>query len=748
LGLGVDPVLSDIVARLLEKEPDRRYQSAEGLARDLALLAERPGCGFELGAWDFPPRLSAPSRLIGRDDEIATLKQAFEDALLSDTSRCVLVAGGPGVGKSSLINELRPAVAVRGGWFVTGKCDQFRPDAEVGAVLQAMRGIGRLLLAEPDAELAATRTLLLKGLGSNTGLVTAALPEFAVLLGSDGGALPGDPGDPGEARIRLRQAMIDLLRVVVSPERPLIMVLDDLQWADPVTLGLMDAVLTADGVRGLLVVGGFRSQEVDAVHPLSAMLARWHRLGLIPSTLSLENLPPAELSALLAEMLRLSAVGAAELADAVRGWTAGNPYDTVELINALRRDEALALSEHGWSWDAASIRRHVGQGDVLGLLSDRIACLPPPSRELLRIMACLGGEVRLDVLAAAVDQPVAAMREGLAAPLEDGLLILDQDGSRRGDHRLDSVRFRHDRVHQAAYAGLDPAERSALHLALGRRLARSSSTRIEAAEQYLGTDERPSDAQELRHVAQLYRAAATNAQRTSSYAIVERYLSAAMTIWDALGTAADDPSLVDLEVERHAALHSLGRLDEADAVYASIERRGPEPVVLAAAACAQLSSLSQRNRQTEALALGLALLTRLGVTAPYQDFGDHVEARTEELVDWASRLDLAGDLSRPEIDDARVLATERLFSRLLPTAFFVGEPSIVAWIVLESQRMWSRYGPAGGLAANLSCVGLWLFACWATTGSATPWGATFWRSARHAATNPRPRSCVIGTPCT
>ncbi len=179
-----------------------------------------------------------------------------------------------------------------------------------------------------------------------------------------------------------------------------------------------------------------------------------------------------------------------------------------------------------------------------------------------------------------------------------------------------------------------------------------------------------------------------------------------MTIWEALGIAADDLSLVDLEVERHAALHSLGRLDEADAVYASIEHRRPEPQILAVAACTQLSSLSQRNRHAEALALGMTLLARLGVATPYQDFGADVEARLDELVDWASRLDLAGDLARPEIDDPRARATQRLFSRLLPTAFFAGEPTVVAWIVLESQRMWSRYGPAGELAANLSCVGL------------------------------------------
>ena len=150
------PALAEIVGRLLEKEPSGRYQSAEGLAHDLAALCRSPQSPLRLGEWDFPPRLSAPTRLIGRDSDIAQLRQAFEQSL-EGALRGFLVAGAPGVGKTALVNQLRPIVAARGGWYVTGKSDQFRPDAAAGALVQAIRGIGRMLLAEPEAEVAATR---------------------------------------------------------------------------------------------------------------------------------------------------------------------------------------------------------------------------------------------------------------------------------------------------------------------------------------------------------------------------------------------------------------------------------------------------------------------------------------------------------------------------------------------------------------------------------------------------------------
>jgi hypothetical protein len=149
----VPAALSQIIVHLLEKEPDRRYQSAEGVVHDLEELAADPGRTLPIGEHDVPLRLLPASRLVGRDAETAELQAAFTEAL---SGRCpgVLVAGAPGVGKTALVNELRPVVADARGWFVAGKFDQYRRDLDFDAVNQALRALGRLLLAEPEAELA------------------------------------------------------------------------------------------------------------------------------------------------------------------------------------------------------------------------------------------------------------------------------------------------------------------------------------------------------------------------------------------------------------------------------------------------------------------------------------------------------------------------------------------------------------------------------------------------------------------
>ena len=148
--------LSEIILHLLEKEPDNRYQTADGLVYDLERLrhaqAHPAAAVFRVGEHDFPVRLLPPSRLAGRDDEVAALEAAFAGAL-AGRCRGVLVAGAPGVGKTALVDQLRPVVTGGDGWFVAGKFDAYRRDLEFDAGYQAFRALGRLLLAEPEDEL-------------------------------------------------------------------------------------------------------------------------------------------------------------------------------------------------------------------------------------------------------------------------------------------------------------------------------------------------------------------------------------------------------------------------------------------------------------------------------------------------------------------------------------------------------------------------------------------------------------------
>ena len=433
------PMLCAIVMRLLEKEPERRYQSADGLVRDLQRLRRALQAGdasaWPLGEQDFAQRLAPPACLVGRAAETAVLRQALDEAA-QGRSRLLLVSGAAGAGKSALVDALRPLAAARHGRFVAGRFDPGGREAQT-AIEQAMRALARLLLAEPEAELARQRERILQALGANAGLATR-LPEYALLLGAQPEV---NAGDPGQREARALQATLDLLRAVASPERPLVMVLEDLHWARGLWARFFEAVLAAPDLPGLLVVASCRDgAQAQVGGPLAKVLPRWQAQPNPPLQLALGPLAPAELAQLLAKMLRLAPPAADALAQAVAAHTGGHAGDSIELVNAWRHDGLLTPGPGGWSWDAAALRRHVGLGSVVGLLAARIARLPADAQALLQAITCLGGEVHGRLLQAATGQPDTAWQPALRAAQDDGLLLREPGGA---------WRLSHDRVQQA-----------------------------------------------------------------------------------------------------------------------------------------------------------------------------------------------------------------------------------------------------------------------------------------------------------
>jgi diguanylate cyclase (GGDEF)-like protein len=685
---------SDITMRLLEKEPDRRYQSAEGLAADLTSLIERRASGdfssFRLGECDFPQRLLPPSRLIGRETEIVALRAAFEGAMHGGPG-ALFVSGVAGIGKTQLINELRSIVTTRGGLFVAGKFDYYRQDLDSDGIRRAFRDLFRLLLAEPEEELAPLRARLLHELGAGAALSAAVIPELGVLLGFNE-AVASDDLVGAEARIR--QNAFATLKCIASPARPIVFTVDDLQWAPAAALNFVDTVISNPGVPGLLFVGAYRPAEVNAAHALSAMLARWKRSSVPPRELFLSNLGQGDLGKLLQEMLRLPPAQAERLAEAVASRTGGNPYDSVELINALRRDGILTPGAGGWSWDEPGVRRYVGHGDVVSMLGARIDALPARCRELLKVMVCLGGDVQCTLLQAAAGVSAAALDDRLTPALEDGLVVFEQSAET-------SIRFRHDRIQQAAYGRLDPQEALETHLFLARRLAEFRHRENIAAEQYLAAAALIRDPAECRNVIAFFRGAAAQARMIGNFHAMERFVRAAASLL--VRAELDDCTLeTTLEKELHVALYSLGRLEEADAVYRSLAQRGAEePLETVEATCVQISSLTNRNQPRAALTLGLDLLARLELRVPDTDsFGAPVESRLDEIYRWCDIDHSQMNLPRAQSEE-RVVAAGKLLGRMMPPAFFC-DGTILAWLVLESMRLWSEHGPRASLVGPIS----------------------------------------------
>ncbi|MDT3441905.1 diguanylate cyclase domain-containing protein [Pseudofrankia sp. BMG5.37] len=677
--------LSAIIMHLLEKEPDDRYQSADGLVHDLTLV-RRGVVLVHPGEHDFPARPLTPSRLAGRGREIGELGAAFAEAM-EGRCRGLLVCGAPGVGKTALVNELRPIVAGVDGWFVAGKYDQYRRDQEYDGGWQAFRALGRLLLAEPEDYLAEVRERILRALGPSAGLATAVVPELATLL-----KVPPDPGDPMTLQVRAQRNGVEVLRAVASRKRPVVFFVDDLQWAGRTPLGFFDLILSgAEQVEGLLLVGAYREDEVDPAHPMTPMLARWQRQPVGPRVLRLGNLAPDGQAAMVADLLRGAPEAAVELTRMIAPSTGGNPYDTQELLNSLRHDGLLVPRDGGWRWDRAVLGRRLGRVDVAGMLAARVAGLPSATRQMLAVMACLAGRVELDLLEIATGLAAEEVEHRLAPAFAVGLLVLEPGGGQ-------GVRFHHDRTWESVLGALSPRRQRALRRRLARRLARRSKYFAVAAEQYLHVVEAVRDDAERRLVAGLFQQAAEQARLLSNHPLVERFLTAAVPLVD----PTDADQLIEVRTGRHAALYSLGRLEEADEEYGNVSRLCTRPAQRTAATVLQVISLTNRGRPDEAVRLGLDQLREVGFAVPDRE---HLDAEIDRKLDvvyrWVDQTSAADDLRRPEAIDRSRRGAIKLVNRLIPAAFLCDRP-MMAWLTATALEMWARDGPDPALIGPIS----------------------------------------------
>ncbi|HVH22801.1 MAG TPA: AAA family ATPase, partial [Pseudonocardia sp.] len=569
-------------------------------------------------------------------------------------------------------------VTGRDGWFVTGKFDQYRRDLESDAVYQAFRALGRLLLAEPEDELARVRERILTLVGSNVGQLTAVVPEFAALL-----AVPPDPGDQLTAHVRAQRTGVAVLRAIASRKRPVLLFVDDLQWAGSTPIGFVDEVLSEEPIEGLLLVGAYRGDDVDTAHPLAAPLSRWRAEAGVRH-LWLNNLPVPSLITMVAEMLHVEPGAAAGLVELINPYTSGNPYETVELLNALRQKGLLTASASGWQWDNAAVHAHLDRSEVARLLAARVDAIPPASRQVVEAMACLGGRAGPSLLQTATATPAGVLEQMLAPALDEGLLVVEP-----GAH--EALRFRHDHIRDGILRGLDPQRRRTLQLGMARRLAGEPELFAVAAEQYLPVVDQVEDAAERRLVVGLLRRAADQALVIGNYALVNTLLTAALRLIDPGRTDAT----VEVLTGRHAALYSIGRLEEADEEYRSIARLSATALQRADATCVQVQSLTHRNRFAEALRLGLDSLHGLGMMVPVVDqLPAELERQFDFLYRWLDRTAAVNDLTRPELTDPTLLAATRLSLAVLPVTYFVADLSTYAWLSLEALRIWLEHGPA------------------------------------------------------
>ena len=395
----------------------------------------------------------------------------------------ILIAGFSGIGKTAVVNEVHKPITRQQGYFIKGKFDQFHRNIPFSAFVQAFHSLMGQLLGESDANLANWKQKILAAVGENGQVIIEVIPDLEGIIGQQP-SVPELSGSAAQNRFNL--LFSKFVRVFATPEHPLVIFLDDLQWADSASLNLLKLLMDKASTGYLLVLGAYRDNEVFPAHPLMLTLAEIEKQEAILNTLTLAPLQEEDINALVADTLRCTTEIASPLSQLIYQKTQGNPFFTTQFLQGLHQDGCISFDADAgyWQCDLTQVRQLALTDDVVQFMIGRLRKLPAAAQEVLKLAACIGNRFDLATLAVACDrerQEVAVdlwtvLREGFVIPESETYKFFqgdEQDGQVTGEIGV-NYRFLHDRVHQAAYALIPEEHKQVTHLKIGQLLLQNT----------------------------------------------------------------------------------------------------------------------------------------------------------------------------------------------------------------------------------------------------------------------------------
>ncbi len=669
----VPPVLSAMVLKLLAKEAEERYQSAEGLLADLERCQQAHGRGtqedFPLGLRDFPVRFQLPQHLYGREEETRALRGALERVTREGKAEWVLVRGYSGIGKSSIVHELHKPVLQRRGFFLSGKFNALQRDVPYATLAQSMRGLVQQVLAGSDEEVALWRQRLLEAFEGNGQVLLGLVPQLELVVGKQP---PAPELPPNETQNRFNRLFVRFLEVFASASRPLVLFLDDLQWADFASLKLLKYLITHADTPPLLLIGAYRDNEVNASHALAVVIEEARQAGARLTDLALGPLSLEQTRQLVADAFTGASMQVVTpLSELVYAKTGGNPFFLLQLLQTLYQDRGVERSpQGGWRWDEQAVQSQAYSDNVVDFMAGRLRKLPAQALQRLQLAACVGNTFSLEVLALLSQLEATEVERGLEPALREGLVV--QTGPLR-------YRFAHDRIQQASYALMAEEERKATHLKIGRQLWTSLSSEelreqlFDVVGQFNQSVELIGDVDERFRLARLNAEAAFRAQSSTAHRSAIGYFSQALALLpgDLWGT---EPQLAfKLNLGKASSELMSGNLPEARRLVEELLTKAPSRQELAAGYRLKSSILLTANQPEAAAVCLLEGLERFSVSIPLKPTQEEVLAARQQVEAWLGSRPIASLIELPPMVDPEMKAIMGLLGALFAPAFFTSE---------------------------------------------------------------------------
>ena len=714
LAPGLPPLVSDLILTLMAKSAEDRYQTASGLVHDLEIClasvrGETVPAGFEPRRRDIESRFTIPQKLYGREEALRKVDESFGAAARGAVA--VLELAGPsGSGKTAVMAEVHRPLSAQGGDLLRGKLDQFGAKRPYGPVLDALGGWVRQVLGGPPEQRAHTTAELQAALDGNAPLLVDAIPGLEELLGR----CPPVPAlGPHETQERFIDACLGLLSALAGDGRPLVLFIDDIQWADLGTLELLRAMVGSDELSHLLLIVAYRDNELVEGHPSHTWIQKLGGSHCFRAQLG--PLPLPALEQLLCDATRLSRAEVAPLARMVFDKTAGNPFFCKELLDSLARRDILKLDPERaqFVWDRSALEKVPMSDDVIELLQARLSELEPETSRCLGLAAFIGGQLSLDVLSEVSTLSAETVMAQLWPALEAGLLRPEGDTYKHlepGDSGAAvQLSFAHDRIRQAARNVIPAEEHVETHHRVGVALAELSESSLFDAVSHLSEARSVLVAEGrgewLRALAWRAFEAATSAH---AFALALGYADLVLDLSRADAWESDFERTFEATLGRAQCAYLLEDVEAAEASFHDALVHARNPLERSKVRSQMELVYLARGEHQRVIDSALTALSELGFEVPSLDDLEAMGRSSEQLWSGASPAIERGFQSIVDLDEATdpvALQAQSHLHHMAPSAYFRCLPLYV-WDGAQSLSLTLSAGRCPEGTFNLGVAGL------------------------------------------
>ncbi|MFC4320097.1 ATP-binding sensor histidine kinase [Litchfieldia salsa] len=481
----IPSVISDLIMKLLSKIPEDRYKSAFGLREDLKNCQDQLQIFgkidlFQLGQDDPISTFEPGSKLYGRDVEKEKLLKAFE-RVSTGKSELVLIKGHSGIGKTALVNEIQTPLVKEKGYYISGKFDLLQRQKPYSPIIQAFKSLIRQILTEGDERVQDWKATIERELSDQISVISSIIPELNWVVENRS---TGEELSNGDAHLRFHLIFQMFVNVFSTKDHPLVLFLDDLQWADTASLELIEYLLTHSDSHYFLLIGAYRDNEITLEHPFVQTIKNLKKENISIIEIALNPLEEKTIIQWVEETVMDEGSEINQLASLMYRITQGNPFFIKQLLQSFYYDGTIFFQEDvgAWKIEFEKIKMTLEQETIVDLMIKKVQKLPYNTQSILKIASCIGNEFDLRTLSIICEQEITLTAKDLWEALDVGLLLPEDsiykwiyhDAPKQlTESHPPTYRFCHDRVQQAVYSVMTKEEKEEVHLRIGRLLVKS-----------------------------------------------------------------------------------------------------------------------------------------------------------------------------------------------------------------------------------------------------------------------------------